>query len=214
MAQKTGKVGQALRSMREQRQMTQNEVARVSGLSPSGVGSIEAGRREPRESSVHLFVTALATRRPLNPVEIQRLANLTGREPSFFEDANERTGSRSAAPEPPRGIRSRVELAGRLQRALDTLLSSGAEVEAIELLESIARWSSTARVVADPRDDPPGEQTSEHERQALRTIRVVYPEQPGPVPGSVSQDYRQYDVHEDAEHRDTEHREGGNANAS
>lgn len=208
MAKKSGMLGHALKTMREQRRLTQEEVARISGLSQAGIGGIERGRREPRSSSLLYFVTALATRRALSPVEIQRLANLTGREPEFFEDANARTGARVGRPEMAPGVQHRVELAGRLQRALDSILASGAEAEAVELLESIARWSSTARVVADHRDGSPGE----HERRALRKFRVVYPEQPGPVPGSVSQDYRQYDVHEDGD--DAERRESGNTDAS
>jgi transcriptional regulator with XRE-family HTH domain len=216
MAKKSAMLGHALKSMREQRKLTQDEVARISGLSQAGIGGIERGRGQPRGSTLLLFVTALATRAALNPVEIQRLANLTGREPGFFESANDRTGARVGRPEVPPAVQRRVELASRLQRALDSILASGAEAEAVELLESIARWSSATRLIASS-DQPRSDGASTKDRAALRTIRVAYPEEPGPVRGSISQTFRTYGVPEDgddAERRDAEHHEGGNANAS
>jgi len=52
-------VGSLLRKRRQQIPLTQEELAHRAGLSPSTVIKIEAGRQQPRPSTVRKLATAL-----------------------------------------------------------------------------------------------------------------------------------------------------------
>jgi transcriptional regulator with XRE-family HTH domain len=51
--------GASLRGAREQRDMSQAEIGRLAGISPTAVCRLEAGRREPRLGTIISLATAM-----------------------------------------------------------------------------------------------------------------------------------------------------------
>jgi transcriptional regulator with XRE-family HTH domain len=54
-----GNLGRNLRRAREERELTQEEVARRSGVHATEVSRIEAGKRDPRVSTVERLAAAV-----------------------------------------------------------------------------------------------------------------------------------------------------------
>ncbi len=54
-----GNLGRNLRRLRKEREMTQEEVGRRSGVHPTEVSRIEAGKRDPQVSTVERLAKAL-----------------------------------------------------------------------------------------------------------------------------------------------------------
>lgn len=181
--------------LRESRGLTLTALARLSGMSESGIRRIEKSGKPIRESSLSLILSAIAAKEPVSVEDQIWLSQLTGLR---HEDIRSMCQPKLGNPEhqsrqsPVNGAQNLVY---RLQSALDTILASGAEVEAIELLESIARWSVASRHAIDE-DVEPIELTP-REREAIRAFRVTHPHRTGEIRGAIIQDFTHYEVDED-----------------
>lgn len=65
---------ETLRAMREERNLSQTDLARLSGVHPSSVSGYEFGKRNPLRPTLHKMATGMH----LTPTEYQELANAAG----------------------------------------------------------------------------------------------------------------------------------------
>ena len=191
---KTKDYGLFVRNMRNSRGLTQEQVTMMSGVSISTVKSLESSDDSItiRASNLDSILTALAMRGYLGPSEIKVLCEATDRVWESFEDLNfraEKLKNDSASDLRTRPPVNEPNFEERFMSAARALMNTDQGITALVMLEALA-----AQVGIDLADQHRSPKSTQQSNPSKRTIRVAYPPKAGPVPGSVQQDYANYEV--------------------
>jgi transcriptional regulator with XRE-family HTH domain len=171
--------------MRKSRGLTLQEVADLAGVSLSSVKKLESSG-----DGIHLLastldeiLTAMATRAPLGPSEIDRLCAATDRRFESFEGLNEEAERRKRAAEASasRPTAHEPSVEERITHAVHLLLAAGMGESVMVQLEALAALH--------------GEQIAERERTPRRTFSVVHPERQ--VGNMIMRDISHYAIDDD-----------------
>jgi len=187
--------GLFLQRMRKSRGFTQDHVVAVSGVSISTLRTLESSgdKITIRPANLDAILTSLAMRGYLGPSEIKVLCEATDRVWESFEDLNfraEQLKNESSNDLRTRPTSTEPDYEQRFMNAARALMETDQATTALTIIEALAAQAGI-QLASDKR--APKSTTN----PPARTLRVAHPPKTGPFPGSVQQEFTDYEVTEE-----------------